>query len=262
MAKKGVRSMKLSTVVVLREGFEEKLETVKKLGFDAVEPVSPPDWTPKKAEALARTIAGAGLEVSSVMGGIGWKKPLTAPTAGARKKNLDLHMKLVECVKAAGTDSLLMLPGIVTEKAAYDDVYKWGVQANRKLCRHAEKVGVKLCYELVWSKFLYSPLEFRRYRRDIGSPAAKFYFDMANMVDFGYPLQWLRIMGPYVWRVHFKDFRRSDRKWPLPGEGDAGVEDVAGALKRMGYSKYVTAECGEDPEVLKKVIAKMRELFR
>jgi hexulose-6-phosphate isomerase len=255
------KSVKLSTVVGVGEGFERKLEFMKDLGFDAVEPQSPKDWTPKKAEATRRMIADAGLEVSSVMGGIGWTKPLTAPTAAARRRNLDGHKNMVDCTKAVGTDSLLVLPGLVTDKAAYDDVYKWGVQAGRSLCAHAEKAGVKCCYELVWSKFCYSPLEFLRFLGDIGSPAAKFYYDMANMVDFGYPLQWLRLLRRYVWRVHFKDFRRSDRSWPLPGEGDAGVEKVAKALGKMGYSKYVTAECGEKPEVLQKVIRKMKELF-
>ena len=41
--------------------------------------------------------------------------------------------------------------------------------------------------EEVWNKFLLSPLEFNRYVDEFQSPTVKAYFDVGNVVFYGYP---------------------------------------------------------------------------
>jgi hexulose-6-phosphate isomerase len=54
-----------------------------------------------------------------------------------------------------------------------------------------------------------SPLEFQRILADVNSPQVGIWFDIGNVVVFGFPEQWIRILGakPIV-GLHIKDFHR------------------------------------------------------
>ena len=60
--------------------------------------------------------------------------------------------------------------------------------------------------EEVWNKFLLSPLEFARYVDELDSPWLKAYFDVGNIVFYGYPQDWIRTLGARIAKVHLKDF--------------------------------------------------------
>lgn len=45
-----------------------------------------------------------------------------------------------------------------------------------------------------------SPLEFARYVDEFASPWVKAYFDVGNIVFYGYPQDWVRALGPRIVR--------------------------------------------------------------
>ncbi len=71
------------------------------------------------------------------------------------------------------------------------------------------------------------------------------YVDVANILPYGFPEQWLRILGPRVVGVHFKDFRRA--VGTVEGfvdllEGDVNWPEVMLALDEIQYAGPIAAE--------------------
>src|SRR5437764_811948 len=95
----------------------------------------------------------------------------------------------------------------VTEGVPYDVAYQRLEEGLRALAPVAERTRVNLALENVWNKLLLSPLEARDLLDRIGSEYVGWYFDTGNVVIYGYPEQWIRILGARIKKVHFKDFK-------------------------------------------------------
>ena len=101
--------------------------------------------------------------------------------------------------------------------------------------------------EEVWNKFLLSPLEFARYVDEFDSPWLKAYFDVGNVVFYGYPQDWIRALGARIVKVHLKDFQL-DRPngrfaWTQHRRTATSTGAKCGAPStRSGYRGYVTTE--------------------
>jgi hexulose-6-phosphate isomerase len=109
----------------------------------------------------------------------------------------------------------------------------------------AEALNVSLLVENIWNKFLLSPLEMRTLIDSIGSPRVGTLLDTGNVVAFGYPEQWVRILGKRIGEVHLKDYRES--VGGINGfvgllEGDVAWPEVMAALVEIGYDGFLTAE--------------------
>ena len=116
--------------------------------------------------------------------------------------------------------------------------------------------------EEVWNKFLLSPLEFARYVDEFQSPWAKAYFDVGNVVFYGFPQDWIRTLGQRIVRVHLKDFKLEREAgtftWKNIGEGDIDWVEVRKALGEIGYDGYMTTEIeGGDKAYLTDVSARL-----
>ena len=108
----------------------------------------------------------------------------------------------------------------------------------------AERHGVTLAIENVWNKFLLSPQEMRQ-PLDEGHPRIGAYFDVGNCILYGYPEQWVGILGERIKKVHVKDFKRSvatGAGFCQLLEGDADYPAVMRELRGAGYDDYLTSE--------------------
>ena len=110
----------------------------------------------------------------------------------------------------------------------------------------ARELKVIIAVEEVWNKFLLSPLEFARYVDEFESPWLRAYFDVGNVVFYGYPQDWIRTLGERIVKVHLKDFnfdRPNGRfAWKNLGEGDIDWPEVQRALPRSTTRGFVTTE--------------------
>ena len=181
----------------------DKCQAVKAAGFDGIEPNSHMD----RNEVIAAMKAN-GLVASSVCCSTHWAAPLSSPDAVVRQEGIDGMIVALEDAKAYGTDAVLFVPGVVSESVAYDECWNRSVEGIKKLLPTAEKLKVKICIENVWNNFLLSPTDAVRYVDQFNSPYVKFYFDCGNILYYGWPEQWIRILGNRIGRVHIKEFSK------------------------------------------------------
>jgi L-ribulose-5-phosphate 3-epimerase len=252
----------------------DKFKILRDAGFDGVEMDSPSSIPTD--EILAATDK-TGLKVHGLVDSVHWKYYLNSPEPDIRAKALDALRTALTDGKKLGAISVLLVPGVVNKDLSYDDCWSLTQQEIRKVLPVVKDTGVKIAIENVWNNFIMSPLEAQRYVDELGGPAAGvgWHFDIGNIINFGYPDQWINILGPRILKLHIKDFSRAKRDkeglWKgfevELGDGDAGWPAVMAALDRTGYStaptgNWATAEVrGGPPARLKEISAQMDKLF-
>lgn len=234
-----------------------RFRAARAAGYDGVEltfaePGSGPltlASTESDVRRLAETAASVGIELPSVMAGTALRAtPLLHPDASVREqaaRNLELAL---ERARWLGAGAVLVHPGQLREDTRYDDAYTWTRDALGSLRDAADRTGVDLLIENVWNKFLLSPLEMRGLVDSLGHPRIGVYFDVGNIVLFGYPAQWVEILGPRIKRVHVKDFKRavgSAAGFCQLLDGDAEYPAVMRALRAMGYDGFLMSEVSQ-----------------
>ena len=81
----------------------------------------------------------------------------------------------------------------------------------------------------------------------VGHPYVQCYFDVGNVVRSGYPEHWIRVLGPRIKKVHFKDYRINVGTLAGAVEllaGDVNYPAVRDALRDVGYDGWCIAEIG------------------
>ncbi len=242
--------------IAYAKGVMEKFVAAKEAGFDGVQVNSHLD----RKEVLEASRA-TGLPVSSVCGALHWKYLLSDPDPEIRKQGVDALKVTIEDAKTYNTDAVLLVPGRVTETVSYDECWNRTVEEIKNVLPFAEKMGVTIAIENVWNNFLLSPLEAVRYVDQFKSKRVGFFFDVGNIVAYGWPEQWIRILGKRIVRVHIKEYSRklADSQGRSAGfkvnltEGDVNWPAVMKALDDIGYSGWTTIEQpgGNSPEGLK-----------
>jgi hexulose-6-phosphate isomerase len=161
-----------------------------------------------------------------------------------------------------GADDILLVPALVTPQTRYVDAYKRSQKQIRTLIPTAEKLGVMILIEEVWNRFLLSPLEFVRYIDEIHHPLVQAYFDVGNVVIWGYPQDWIRTLGRRIKRVHLKDFKRASYQFVNLGDGDIDWPEVRRALAEVGFTGFMNTELGGGDEAyLRDVSARVDKIL-
>lgn len=238
--------------------FAQKLTLAKAAGFAGFEPDlsedGPVNFTASAADlaALRKEADKAGVVLSGLATGLYWGANPASADPAVRQKAADILGRQIECAAALGIDAVLVVPGTVgadfvpgCEVVPYDLAYRRAIDFVKAALPQAEKLGVTLCIENVWNKFLLSPLEMRDFIDSFGSNRVGAYFDVGNTLATGYPDQWINILGPRIKRVHFKDYRRAvgsvDGFCDLLS-GDVHWPSVTHALRAAQYDGWVAAE--------------------
>jgi len=234
----------------------EKFQAAKVAGFDGVEVMSHLDRT----EVLKARDA-TGLIIPSVCGELHWKFPLSDPDPAVRQQGVEALKLSMEDAAAYGADTVLLVPGRVNENVSYDDCWTRTVEEIRKVIPLAIDLKVKIGIENVWNNFLISPMEAASFIDQFKSPYVGFYFDCGNVLVYGWPEQWIKILGRRLVKVHIKEFSRkiADKQGRGAGfdvklqEGDVNWSAVMKALDDIGYTGWTTIEQpgGDTPEGLK-----------
>lgn len=219
---------------------QEWLQVHKDAGFDGVE-IQQFD-TMEEAEEVARLGQDIGLEIHSVMGGTHWRLPLSAPDEEERVKGVEGIKQALKIASVTGADTVLVVPGVVTEEVSYDQAYQISQKSIAELLPVAEELGIMMCLENVWNKFLLSPLEMRDYIDGFNHPLIGAYFDVGNILLYGYPHHWIQILGSRIKKVHIKDFDVNTRQFVGLLQGSVDYPRVMQALWEVGYDGYITAE--------------------
>jgi hexulose-6-phosphate isomerase len=240
----GQRSAKLRKALQLRMLPKElsdadKFKLAKKCGFEGIEATPMEDLD--AARQMGELARQAGVPIHSIVYG-GWDAPFSEPNAEVIEKGLAGMRTALHSAKALGAEAVLLVPAVVTENVRYADAYKRSGEQIRKLLPLAEQLGVIIAVENVWNKFLLSPLEFVRYVDEFDSPWLKAYFDIGNVIIFGYAQDWIRTLGKRIVKIHLKDFKREGYQWTNLLDGDVNWLEVRRALDEIGYDRFLTPE--------------------
>lgn len=206
------------------------------------------------------------IKINSLATGLYWEYSLTSNKKEIRDKAEEIVIQQLKTAKILGVENILVCPGTVgvdfkpeevvpdseniefyagNEVIDYDVAYERSLTALLKLSSYAQQLEVSINVENIWNRFLLSPLEFRDFIDEIGSSYVGVHFDVGNIVAFGYPEQWIRILGSRIKMVHFKDYRRSSGN--LGGfvdllAGDVNWPAVMQSFKDIGYTGWANAE--------------------
>ncbi|MCX7599207.1 MAG: sugar phosphate isomerase/epimerase [Armatimonadetes bacterium] len=233
----------------------ERLVLSKEAGLDGIEIHDFP--TQKDTEEFAALAADVGLEIHSVMAGSHWELPLSSTDEDVRRRGVEGIKHSLHVAKWSGAPVVLVVPGVVTDDVSYAAAYELSRKSLLELLPVAEELGVTMLVENVWNKFLLSPLEFRDFVDSFESPFVQAYFDVGNILLYGYPHQWIEILGQRIKRVHVKDFDVGTRQFVSLLSGSVDWSRVMNALRGIGYDSYLTVEVGpyaQFPEVFIKHI--------
>jgi L-ribulose-5-phosphate 3-epimerase len=226
----------------------DKFRLLKDLGYDGVETTA----FARGRDCTIKEMAAASEKVDLPVHGV------------VNSNRPDLTVAIDEAV-AYGATSILHVVGY-DRNISYKDNYETTQKLLRSAIPHAEKKNVKILIENVWASFLIEPLTMARYIDELASPLVQVYFDIGNVVRWGWPDHWIEVLGFRVQKLDVKEYdlkiamndgMRKAFNVPI-GEGSIDWPKVRGELKKIKYEGWATAEVsGGDRQRLSEIAEQM-----
>src|SRR5690606_21588012 len=195
-----------------------------------------------------------------------WKSPLTDRDPAKRKACSDAMVQALRDTKKYGGTTVLLVPGVVNADTSYQEAWDRSIAEVKKLIPVVEETGVKIAFENVWNNFILSPIEAARYVDEFDHPLIGWYFDVGNILRYGWPVHWIEALGKRIFKLDIKEYSlkkmQEEGLWKGFGvelmEGDCNWPEVNKALVKIGYSGWASAEVtGGDRERLEFLAKKM-----
>jgi L-ribulose-5-phosphate 3-epimerase len=220
----------------------ERCKLAKEVGFEVVQAPTTSDH--RTAEEMKAAADKAGIRIDSVMNMDHWDYPLSSSEPAVVEKSLSGMRTSLHNAKLWGSDAVLLVPAVVNAQTSYRDAWTRSQRQIRKLIPLASELKVVIGIEEVWNKFLLSPLEMQHYVAEFNSPWIKVWFDIGNVLLYGYPQDWIRTLGKSIVKLHIKDFKRDKNgyTWVNLGDGDTDWAEIRKALSEINYSGSVIVE--------------------
>jgi|TARA_B110000495_G_C23040114_1_gene623269 L-ribulose-5-phosphate 3-epimerase len=237
---------------------KEKMKLAKDAGFEGFELDVSGDGpitlgsSDAEIDQIGELAAESGLTLSGLATGMYWEFNPASENAETRASAKTVLEKQIRVASRLGIDAVLVVPGSVgadfipgCEELSYDLVWDRATAFVADSLPLAKELGVTMCIENVWNKFLLSPREMGQFIDQFNDERVGSYFDVGNVLATGYPEHWISILGDRIRRVHVKDYRRAVGS--VDGfvdllSGDVNWPAVVQSLKASGYDGWVAAE--------------------
>ena len=226
---------------------EEKFQLAKDVGFEGVEVTRhSKDDTPPKV--IADASQKVGVPIHGVVNG-------SYP---------DLEAAIDDAALYGATTVLHVVRA--DPEASYLETYRRSQELIRAAIPYAEKKRVKILVENVWATFLIEPLTMARYIDELNSPWVRAYFDIGNVMRWGWPQQWIEVLGKRIDKIHIKEYSLKvamkegmSKGFDFPiGQGDINWSRVREELKKIQFQDWATCEVrGGDRQKLADISAQM-----
>ncbi len=242
--------------------YTERFKLARDAGFAVVQAPTTADM--HVAEEMKKAADTANIRIDSVMNMDHWKYPLSSGDAAVAAKCMEGMKTSLHNAKLWGSDAVLLVPAVVNAQTSYADAWTRSQARIHELLPMAEELKVVIAIEEVWNKFLLSPLEMVAYIDEFQSPWVKTWFDVGNVVLYGYPQDWIRTLDKRTCKVHLKDFKRKEGgyAWVNLGDGDVDWAAVRQAFADVGYAGSAIAELdGGDEAYLRDVSRRIDRLL-
>ena len=228
--------------------YADRFKMAREVGFEVVQAPTTPDE--QIAEEIKKATDAASIRIDSVMNMDHWKYPLSSSDPAVVDRSLAGMRTSLHNAKLWGADAVLLVPAVVDPQTSYRDAWTRSQAQIRRLIPLAEELKVVIAIEEVWNRFLLSPLEMVQYIGEFHSPWVQAWFDVGNVVLYGYPQDWIRTLGKRIVKVHLKDFKRTESgyAWVNLGDGDVDWPAVRRSFSDIGYAGSVIAELDQGDE--------------
>lgn len=242
----------LITMLPKEMSYLDRFKLAVDVGFEGLEAQTVAD--PKVADEIKEAAEKAKLRIHSVMNMEHWQSPLSSSDPAVVARSLRGMETSLRNAKLWGADTVLLVPAVVNPQTTYTQAWERSQREIRKLIPLAEELRVVIAVEEVWNKFLLSAPDFAKYVDEFQSPWIRAYFDVGNIVMYGFPQEWIRTLGRRIVKFHLKDFKFDTRQWVPLMEGTIDWKEVRKAIGEIGFSGYLTVELpGGDAAYLKEV---------
>jgi hexulose-6-phosphate isomerase len=244
----------------------EKYKAAKEAGYEGVEPQGG-----LNQQEVLDALGQSGLQAASVCCHTHWKQTLTHPDEKIREEGLQGVLQTLRDAKAYGADSILVVPGTVSDDVTYQQAWDRSVAQIKKAVPLAKELGVKISIENVWNNFILSPIEAVKFLDEIGDPVVGWHFDIGNVLRYGWPEHWISVLGKRINRIHIKEY--STKKMKDEGvwkgfdcdltEGTNNWAAIMKALDSIGYTGWAISEQrgGINPNGLRMLVERMDKIF-
>jgi L-ribulose-5-phosphate 3-epimerase len=233
---------------------EDKVRLAKDVGFTGIEV----NFSGGRAGAVdPKELAAASQKVGV---------PIHGVSAGS---NLDLKGAIDEAAIYGATSVLHVVR--TDPNAPFMETYRKSQELIRGAIPTAEKKKIPILVENVWATFLMEPLTMARYVDELASPWVKAYFDVGNVMRWGWPQHWIEVLGKRIGKVHVKEYSLKvgmkegmGKGFDFPlGKGDIDWPRVCAQLKAINYHGWITAEVhGGDRSRLADISAQMDNVLK
>jgi L-ribulose-5-phosphate 3-epimerase len=208
---------------------EDKFRLAKDVGFEGVEVTAHHVKDPKE---LARASEKVGIPIHGVSNG----------------GNLDLTGAIDEAAIYGAETGLHVVRA--DPAGSFFENYRRGQELIRSAIPNAEKKRIPICVENVWATFLIEPTTMARYVDEFKSPWVKAYFDVGNVMRWGYPQHWIEVLGRRIAKIHIKEYsvkvamkEGMSKAFDMPiGQGEIDWPRVRKELAAIGFWGWATAE--------------------
>ena len=230
---------------------EQKLDGIELTVGDAIKV----DITEAECREIAKYAAEKCVGLRTLATGMYGEMSLGAADEDERQKALAFTKKYMQIANWMGVKTILVISGATCVAwnpgrpiVPYKTVWEKSTASLKELLPLAESLGITIALENVWTRFLFSPMEWKCFIEQFNSANIGMYFDVGNASILAKPEDFVEILGDKIKAVHLKNFAGNDCGGGLHGFGDdlfAGDVDykpIFKAFDAIGYKGTFTVE--------------------
>jgi len=266
MLPKSVNSRAFSSDLTLEEtakkcaasgilGIELSIDHQGELTFDAPR---------RDCEAVLRVLREHGVAVTSLTSNLFLKFNFAATQETDRNTGREIALLLLERALWLEAPIVQIIPAVVgraeddSASVSYEKALTLSCQGLTGIMVDAEKRGVKVAVQSTGNRFLLSPVEMRDLVDRVNSPALGVALNLSQLLDYGFPEDWLRILRRRV--VHLSVSHLADQKiekvsGDAPGIPGLNVSEIKQALKEIDYPGAITFQGRGSPEEVSRTLS-------
>ncbi len=232
---------------------EDKFRLVKDIGFDGIEVRSEAKADAEESlAAYERAQRSTGLPIHGII----------------HSSNPDLRLAIDQAKRLGGTSVLHVVR--YNKNISYLQNYRETLDIIRRASDHAAKRDVMILVENVWASYLIEPMGMARFLDQVGSPMAGAYFDIGNVVRWGWPEHWIEVLGKRIKKLDVKEYdldiamTRGMRRGfdGALGAGSIDWAKVRQQLAQIDFQGWATAEVpGGDRDRLADIANQMDQVL-
>lgn len=231
-------------------GWDIKLATAKRLGFDFVEisidesneRLERLNWSKEKKYELVKFMQEKGVPILTMCFSGHRRYPLGSHIDSIREKALEMMQKAVEFASDTGIRVIQLAGYDVYYENSDEDTKKYFIEGLFKVVEIAQKYQVMLAVEIMDTPFINSITKYMEYDELIKSPWFTVYPDIGNLSAWGNDVEKELEKGiSRIVAVHIKDtvavtdtFCGRFKEVPF-GSGCVDFEQTFKKLKSLGY---------------------------